>query len=100
MKQHFNQLDKAFNNKTRLGIMAVLMVNEFVSFNELKELMSLTDGNLASHIKALEKISYIDVHKAFLGNKPNTKYSATHQGRSAFKQHVDALEHILKGGRE
>jgi len=98
MKQFFQDLDKAFDNKIRLGIMSVLMVNEFVDFTELKQLMSLTDGNLASHIKALEKVDYINVNKSFLGRKPNTKYSATELGRMAFKKHVDALEKILKGG--
>jgi len=98
MKHFFQDLDKAFDNKIRLGIMSVLMVNEFVDFTELKQLMSLTDGNLASHIKALEKVNYINVNKSFLGRKPNTKYSATELGRAAFKKHVDALEKILKGG--
>jgi len=97
MKHFFQDLDKAFDNKIRLGIMSVLMVNEFVDFTELKQLMSLTDGNLASHIKALEKVNYINVNKSFLGRKPNTKYSATELGRAAFKKHVDALEKILKG---
>ncbi len=97
MKNFFQDLDKAFDNKIRLGIMSVLMVNEFVDFTELKQLMSLTDGNLASHIKALEKVNYINVNKSFLGRKPNTKYSATNEGKIAFKKHVDALEKILKG---
>lgn len=98
MKHFFQDLDKAFDNKIRLGIMSVLMVNEYVDFTELKQLMSLTDGNLASHIKALDKVNYINVNKSFLGRKPNTKYSATELGRVAFKKHVDALEKILKGG--
>jgi predicted transcriptional regulator len=98
MKQFFQDINKAFDNKIRLGIMSVLMVNEFVDFTELKQLMSLTDGNLASHVKALEKVKYINVNKSFLGRKPNTKYSATDLGKIAFKKHVDALEKILKGG--
>lgn len=98
MKLFFQNLDKAFDNKIRLGIMSVLVVNEFVDFTELKQLMDLTDGNLASHIKALEKVNYINVNKSFLGRKPNTKYSASELGRIAFKKHVDALEKILKGG--
>ncbi len=99
MKNYFQDLDKAFDNKIRLGIMSVLMVNEYVDFNELKQLMSLTDGNLASHIKSLEKSEYITVNKSFLGRKPNTKYSATELGKKAFNKHVDALEKILKGGK-
>lgn len=99
MKNYFQDLDKAFDNKIRLGIMSVLMVNEYVDFNELKQLMSLTDGNLASHIKSLEKSEYITVNKSFLGRKPNTKYSATELGKKAFNKHVDALEKILNGGK-
>lgn len=98
MKKYFNNLNKAFDNKIRLGIMSALMVNEFVDFNELKKLMDLTDGNLASHIKALEKAEYINVNKSFLGRKPNTKYNVTDLGKKAFKKHVDALEKILSGG--
>ncbi len=99
MKQYFKDLDKAFDNKIRLGIMSVLMVNEYVSFNELKQWMSLTDGNLASHLKYLEKVDYISINKSFLGRKPNTKYRATKLGKNAFKKHVNALEKILKGGK-
>ena len=97
MKGVFADMNKAFDNKIRLGIMSALMVNEYVDFNELKQLLGVTDGNLASHIKYLEKQKYIDVHKSFLGRKPNTKYSATATGRQAFKKHIDALEKILSG---
>lgn len=95
MKQYFTNLNKVFDNKIRLGIMSALMVNEFVNFNDLKQLMNLTDGNLASHIKALEKVEYLSVHKSFLGRKPNTKYSATKLGKIEFKKHIQALEKIL-----
>ena len=62
------------------------MVNETVDFNRLKELLEVTDGNLASHLKSLEKESYISVEKQFIGRKPNTKYSATKLGKVAFKK--------------
>ena len=76
--------------------MSVLMVNDRYDFNSLKELLDTTDGNLASHLKALEKEEYIVVFKAFLGRKPNTAYEATEKGKVAFKQHLDALELLIK----
>ena len=76
--------------------MSVLVVNDRYDFNSLKELLDTTDGNLASHLKALEKEEYMMVHKSFLGRKPNTTYEATDKGRQAFKLHLDALEQIIK----
>lgn len=95
-KNPFEKLDKAFENRVRLQIMSVLMVNERYDFNSLKELLDITDGNLASHLKALEKDEYIIVNKSFLGRKPNTNYEASVNGRKAFKQHLDALEQLIK----
>jgi DNA-binding MarR family transcriptional regulator len=88
-------INKAFDHRIRLGIMSVLMVNESADFKELKELLGATDGNLASHAKALEKEEYIIVTKAFIGRKPNTSYQATRKGRTAFKKHIEALEKLL-----
>ena len=96
MKANFGDLHKAFENRIRLGIMSVLMVNDYADFNSLKENLELTDGNLASHLKALEKIDFIKVKKEFVDRKPNTKYLATAKGRKAFEKHLDALEQILK----
>ena len=75
--------------------MSVLAVNDSVDFNSLKKLLDITDGNLASHISALEKSRYIKVNKSFIGRKPNTSYSATASGRKAFKEHLDALERLI-----
>lgn len=75
--------------------MSILMVNEFADFNRLKELLGVTDGNLASHTKALEKADYIRIEKQFIGKKPNTKYITTQNGRLAFKKHINALEKII-----
>lgn len=72
------------------------MVNDWVDFNTLKETLDLTDGNLASHLTALEKSEYIEVRKSFIGKKPNTSYGATKEGRKAFKDHLDALEFLIK----
>lgn len=97
MKNFIDQLNKAFESRVRLGVMSILMVNEWVEYKELKETLSLTDGNLASHISALEKKKYIEVRKQFVGKKPNTSYKATREGRVAFRDHLDALEKLLKG---
>jgi len=96
MKNIISNINKAFDHRIRLGIMSVLMVNEFADFKMLKELLGATDGNLSSHAKALEKEEYIVVEKSFIGRKPNTRYKATKKGREAFKKHVDAIEKLLK----
>lgn len=75
--------------------MSILMVNEYADFNTLKELLDVTDGNLASHTKALEKSEYISVEKQFIGRKPNTRYATTTLGKDAFKKHIDALEKLI-----
>ena len=92
----FDKLDKAFENRVRLQIMSILVVNERYDFNSLKDLLGVTDGNLASHLKGLEKEEYIIVNKSFLGRKPNTNYEATTKGKQAFKAHLDALEQLIK----
>lgn len=89
-------INKAFESKTRLGIMSVLMVNDEVDFNTLKELLGLTDGNLASHTRALESLEYIVAKKQFVGRKPKTTFSKTKKGEIAFQQHLQALETFLK----
>ena len=76
--------------------MSVLVANDGFEFNALKELLNVTDGNLASHIKALEREKYISISKSFVERKPNTKYKVTERGRGAFKKHVDALEAVIK----
>jgi DNA-binding MarR family transcriptional regulator len=96
LKNYIQHLNKAFENRIRLGIMSVLMVNDSVEFSVLKEMLDITDGNLASHISALEKIEYVNVTKQFIGKKPNTTYSVTKLGKKAFNEHLDALEKLLK----
>ena len=95
MKHIVHQLNKAFENRIRLGIMSILVVNEKVSYTRLKELLALTDGNLASHLKALEKIEYIVVEKNFVDRKPNTTYDVSKAGRKAFQDHLNALEKLI-----
>lgn len=95
MKNIIGNINKAFDHRIRLGIMSVLVVNDYADFKTLKELLGATDGNIASHTKALEKQKYIKVEKSFIDRKPNTRYLATGTGRKAFQAHLDALEKLL-----
>lgn len=88
-------LNKIFDSRIRLGIMSALMVNTDISFNELKELLNITDGNLASHLKTLEENDYVKIHKGFIGKKTNTTYAVTRAGEKAFKIHLTALEKMI-----
>ena len=96
MTTPIDKLNKAFESRVRLGIMGALVVTKEVSFNELKDLISVTDGNLASHLKALEESQYIKVEKGFIGRKTNTLYSITKVGSKEFKSHLDALEKMIR----
>ncbi len=87
-------------HRLRLQIISVLAANESYDFNELKELLETTDGNLATHIKALEREKYLSVTKSFIERKPNTRYKITERGRAAFKKHLDALEELIKQQRK
>jgi DNA-binding MarR family transcriptional regulator len=96
MKVLINGFHKAFESRIRLGIMSVLAVNDMLDFNSLKEYLDVTDGNLASHLKALEKEEFIGMEKSFVGKKPNTKYFMTKEGKKAFHDHLNALEKLIK----
>ena len=96
MKNIIQNINKAFDHRIRLGIMSVLMVNESADFSTLKELLGVTDGNLASHAKALELEHYMSVEKQFIGKKPNTSYRASKEGRKAFQEHIEALEQLIQ----
>ena len=95
MKISINGLHKAFDSRIKLGIMSALAVNDMLDFRSLKEFLDVTDGNLASHIKALEKEEFIGVKKTFLDRKPNTKYFMTKAGKKAFDDHLKALEKLI-----
>ena len=96
MKNFIDTLNKAFESRIRLGIMSILMVNDQVDFTMLKELLQITDGNIASHISGLEKLGYVSVTKQFVGKKPNTSYAATIAGKDAFVKHIHALEQLIQ----
>jgi len=88
--------DKVLENRVRLQIMSILVANEHYDFNSLKELLEVTDGNLASNLKSLEKEGYMTVEKSFVDRKPNTKYRKTTKGQKAFENHLAALENLIK----
>jgi len=95
MKKRFLDLDKILDNRIRLSILSILMIEEMVPFKEIKESLGLTDGNLASHVKALEKAEYITVYKSFVGKKPNTEFKISKSGRKAFTEHLKKLERLI-----
>lgn len=97
MKNPITGLNKIFESRIRLGVMSTLMVNEEINFNDLKQLLEATDGNLATHLLSLEQNGYIKVHKGFIGRKTNTTYAVTRAGEKAFTEHIAALENMIKG---
>lgn len=99
MDNLLKNINKAFESKVRLGIMSLLMIHEELEFTRIKELLQVTDGNLASHSRALETAGYLLVEKSFVGRKPNTVFRATADGKSAFQQHLKALEELIRQGR-
>jgi DNA-binding MarR family transcriptional regulator len=97
MKNPITGLHKVFESRIRLGVMSILMVNEEINFNDLKQMLEVTDGNLATHLVSLEENGFIKVHKGFIGRKTNTTYSITKLGEKAFNDHITALESMIKG---
>jgi len=95
MKEIIEKINKVFENKVRLGIMSVLMVNETIDFKELKSLLNITDGNLSSNAAVLENEGYIKIEKKFIGKKTQTIYKASGAGKTAFSEHLSALEEII-----
>lgn len=95
MNLNLENIDKALESKVRLGVMAVLMVNESIDFKSLKTLLDLTDGNLVTHTRTLESVGYITASKRFIGRIPNTSYTATKQGREAFRRHLETIESLI-----
>lgn len=96
MKSPFENLDKVLEHSLRLQIVSILAANESSDFTTLKELLQVTDGNLATHIKALEREKYLHVAKSFIDRKPNTRYKITDRGRTAFKRHIEAMAEVVR----
>ncbi|MFN3784650.1 MAG: winged helix-turn-helix domain-containing protein [Spirosomataceae bacterium] len=99
MKNYIENLNKAFESRVRLGIMSILLVNDSVDFGTLKAQLQSSDGNLASHLSALEKLAYVEVTKQFIGKKPNTSYRVTLEGKAAFAAHLNALEMLIRSSQ-
>lgn len=97
MKNPIENLNKVFDSRIRMGVMSTLVMNDEINFNDLKQMLEVTDGNLASHLTNLEENGFIKVHKGFIGRKTNTTYSITKAGEKAFKEHIEALESIIRG---
>lgn len=93
---NFNTLNKDFESRVRLGIMSVLMVNDGIDFLDLKSVLQVTDGNLASHTAALEKKGYLQIQKEFVGKKTKTTYHITTLGKVSFAEHLKNLEQFIK----
>ena len=98
MKISIDGLHKAFENRVRLGIMSVLAVNDMLDFNSLKDFFDITDGKLASNMKALEKEGFINMKKTFIGKKPNTRYYMSKKGKKAFEDHLKEVEKNIGTG--
>ena len=95
MKSPLDSFEKIFESRIRLGIMSALSVNDSLDFISLKEYLNVTDGNLATHLKMLQKVCFINDKKSFINNKPNTKYFLTEKGKKAFNNHLITLEKFL-----
>ncbi len=96
MNNPIEGLNKVFESRIKLGVMSILQVNDWVNYNALKDYLEVTDGNLASHLRSLENLNFIEVRKQFVGRKPQTTYRCTSQGREAFQVHLKALEKLIK----
>ncbi len=92
----FLQLDRVIHEKGRLAIMSMLAASPELSFTELRDALEMTDGNLTTHIKALQQEGYISVAKSFQKNRPLTTCSLTAAGRKAFAEYIGLLEKIVR----
>lgn len=92
----FLQLDRVIQEKSRLAIMSMLAATPELSFTELRDTLGTTDGNLATHIRALQQAGYISVAKSYQNNRPLTTCSLTAAGRKAFAGHINLLEKIVR----
>lgn len=91
--------DRLIHEKTRLAIVSALAVNETLTFNELKQILKTTDGNVSVHTRKLEEASYLNCRKSFEGRMPKTEYSLTAPGRRALEKYLDHMEALIKATR-
>jgi DNA-binding HxlR family transcriptional regulator len=99
MKNPIHNINKIFESRVRLGIMSALMVNDWLDFSSIKDLLQLSDGNLASHMKTLETNNLVEMKKQFIGRKPSTSYRITNLGKSEFESHLKALENLIQNSK-
>jgi len=90
-----NLLDELIHSKLRLGIMSMLISVEYAEFSVIKNKLQATDGNLSANLRKLEEAGYIEVEKIFVGRKPQSRYSITDKGRSAFENYISNLEKLI-----
>lgn len=93
-------LDRVIHERTRLGIVSALAVNPSLRFKELKELLSISDGNLSVHARKLEEVGYISCAKSFAGRLPKTEFRLTATGRRAFERYLNHMEALIRATRE
>jgi len=95
----FLQLDRVIHEKGRLAIMSMLAASPELAFTELRDALSMTDGNLTSHMRTLQEAGYVSVNKSYANNRPLTTCSLTVAGKKAFAGYIDLLEQILQQTR-
>ncbi len=96
----FLQLDRVIHEKGRLAIMSLLAATPQLAFTEMRDTLSMTDGNITAHLRTLHEAGYISITKAFQQGRPLTTYALTPQGRKAFAAYIDLLEQIVKQTRQ
>jgi len=94
------ELDRLIHERMRLGILSALAVNQSLTFNDLKQLLKTTDGNLSVHARKLEEASYVSCSKYFDGRVPRTEYRLTRQGRQALERYLDDMEAFIRSMRQ
>lgn len=92
----FLQLDRVIHEKGRLAILSLLAASPHLSFTEMRDLLSMTDGNLTAHIRTLREAGYVSVTKEFQDRRPLTTFALTPSGRKAFANHINLLEQIVR----
>ena len=92
-------LDTVIHERVRLGIISALAVNDNLSFNDLKKLLEITDGNLSVHARKLEVAGYVKCTKSFVGRQPRTEFKLTASGRRALEAYLGQMESVIKAAR-
>jgi DNA-binding MarR family transcriptional regulator len=94
-----SRFDRLVYERVRLGIMSALAVNAQLTFNELKALFDVSDGNLSAHARKLEEAGYIECSKSFAGRRPKSEYRLTPVGRQALYRYLEHIEAVIKATR-